>query len=403
MGQDSTPQDEIERFEEQYRSQPESLVFARLADAYRKAGRPEQAQEVLVDGLARHPDYPSGHIVYARTLRDLGRLDEAALSFRRVLELDAENLVAVAELGSLAEERHELAEARHWYERLVHVDPTNDEAAQRLAELERSLGSYPEDDVPETPAPEPLVGESPEDPDGMSEWWNDPLEVLPQEPHEDAVLPTEEVAEPSGIVTPADDESLPGDEIVAAILNGDVSRTVRAEDTWWYEERPAHERAEPSPEADLLTQTMADLYAEQGLFDEAAEIYEELLRDSPDNIELQERLTRVREKLASRAHSPHGLEPADEAPVPGRSPDTPVVEEIQRILRQGEERASALPEPEYADLAVSDPETVREDDETWSDDTGADPGAADQGTHETESGGLSTFARDWIAGLENSD
>ena len=85
MVPDSTPNDEIRRFEDQYRSQPESLVFARLADAYRKAGEPQRALEVLEDGLRRHPDYASAYIVHARTLRDVGRLDEATAARRPVL------------------------------------------------------------------------------------------------------------------------------------------------------------------------------------------------------------------------------------------------------------------------------------------------------------------------------
>nr|MDP2470348.1 tetratricopeptide repeat protein [Candidatus Palauibacterales bacterium] len=108
MASDSPTSDEIQRFEEQYERQPESLVFARLADAYRKAGQPEKALALLDDGLLRHPDYPSGHIVRARALRDLGRMEETLDSFRKVLELDGHNLVAISELAGLAEERGDL-------------------------------------------------------------------------------------------------------------------------------------------------------------------------------------------------------------------------------------------------------------------------------------------------------
>jgi hypothetical protein len=43
MSQDSSNDSEIQRFEAQYRENPDSLVFARLADAYRKAGYPKRA------------------------------------------------------------------------------------------------------------------------------------------------------------------------------------------------------------------------------------------------------------------------------------------------------------------------------------------------------------------------
>ena len=43
MPLDESAEDEIRRFEEQFSQQPESLVFARLADAHRKAGDPHRA------------------------------------------------------------------------------------------------------------------------------------------------------------------------------------------------------------------------------------------------------------------------------------------------------------------------------------------------------------------------
>lgn len=93
MPLDESAEEEIHRFEEQFKRQPESLVFARLADAYRKAGDPHRALEVLEEGIRRHADYLSAHIVRARTYLDLGRVEDAQSAFERVLELDAQNLV----------------------------------------------------------------------------------------------------------------------------------------------------------------------------------------------------------------------------------------------------------------------------------------------------------------------
>lgn len=390
MTPDSTPQEEIERFEEQYRKQPESLVFARLADALRKAGEAGRALQVLEDGLGRHPDYASGHIVHARALRDLGRLEEAAESFRRVLELDAGNLVAVRELGSLAEERQELEEARHWYERLVQVDPANEDAARRLDEIRDTLAGLEdagpaEDAAPGAPPPstasaegepagapaDPAAG-SPSDEESGSEWWNDPVDLGRSDAEEKAALADEEVVE--------------------AILNGDVPRTIRAEESWWYEERDDEEAPEPSAEADLLTRTMADLYAEQGLVKEAREIYVELLRDSPDDVELRSRLAAIDERMAGRTPQAEAVElpdaepdvpdaadepePGDELPEPARPRGPPVVDELRRILRRGEEKAATLPEPGEGEPPVRP-------------DASDEPGPP-----------LSDFTRRWLADLE---
>ena len=180
MGPDSPASDEIRRFEEQYRRQPESLVFARLADAYRKAGEPERALAVLEEGLLRHPDYPSGHIVRARALRDLGRVDETLQSFRRVLELDGANLVAIRELAGLADERGDVGEARHWYERLAHIDPADPEVRRRLAELEAAVIEPSSAEAVEADGAaivEPT--EASPDEEGPSAWWDDSAVNLP--------------------------------------------------------------------------------------------------------------------------------------------------------------------------------------------------------------------------------
>lgn len=126
---------EIQRFEEQYAENPDSLIFARLADLYRKAGDPDRALTILRRGLERHSDYLSAHIVRARCLRDMERNDEAESAFREVLDLDAQNLVALRCLGELARERGDLEEAERRYEELLQVDPRNDEARESLAEL----------------------------------------------------------------------------------------------------------------------------------------------------------------------------------------------------------------------------------------------------------------------------
>ena len=200
MVPDSPTSDEIRRFEEQVRDQPESLVFARLADAYRKAGQPERALAVLEDGLYRHPNYPSGHIVRARALRDMGRVDETLEAFRRVLELDGANLVAIRELAGLADERGDVGEARHWFERLSQVDPTNLEVRQRLRELD--TGSAESDGAAH-------VGGDVEA-EGPEAWWDDSAVSVPVE---GLVVDREwEAASETGDVVAPEDQERPEDE-----------------------------------------------------------------------------------------------------------------------------------------------------------------------------------------------
>lgn len=136
-------QEEIGRLEAQLEAHPGSLLFARLADLVRKDGDPGRALEILARGLEDHPEYLSAHIVRARALEDLGRETEAEEAYRRVLELDDQNLVALDALARAAEARGDREEAVSWYERLLAVDPRNEEAAARLQELGESAAEEP--------------------------------------------------------------------------------------------------------------------------------------------------------------------------------------------------------------------------------------------------------------------
>lgn len=416
-------EDEIRRFEEQFRDQPESLVFARLADAYRKSGDLQRSLELLEEGIVRHPDYLSAHIVRARTFRDLGRADEARSAFERVIELDAQNLVAIRGLAEIARESGDVVSELAWLERLELADPQSPESGERLAEL-RELRP-PVDETTESPEAEDL----PEIQAG-EEWWSDgPLasgatgisgEVEPAA--DDAGGPGDPATAGSDDPQPAEPESGLS-ELVAELWSGPAISPVRGRvadsfaeelnsailddeppakspaaggppiaDAWWFE--PPAEPGEgesgegdsveaDDQDADLLTRTMAELYARQGLVDEAEAIYRELLIDRPDDESLRAGLDAVLGMRAARGLRPSvgagtdtgpaveadvesapepdvGVEfepeivPAGEgepaAAEPRSSEDSDdkgetAADQLVRVLREGESLAARLPEP----------------------------------------------------------
>jgi tetratricopeptide (TPR) repeat protein len=256
MVSESNGNEEIGRFEAQYRRNPDSLVFARLADAYRKAGDPERGLSLLADGIGRHPDYPSAHIVRARCLVDLDRLAAAEASLRRVIELDGQNLVAMQGLAGLAERRDDAVEAVRWYEQIAALDPMNIEAEAALARLRPT--------PPPTASMEPL-------PAPTEEWWSSPAFQIESEAEVPAEEPPQDVAE----------------EVTGAVGAPEGPAAEDPGTAWWFED-PGDD--EPADDGDLLTRTMADLYIRQGLLDEAAAIYRELLTDRPDDEELRRAL-----------------------------------------------------------------------------------------------------------------
>ena len=79
-------------------------------------------------------------------------------------------------------------------------------------------------------------------------------------------------------------------------------------------ELPAKQAA-PSAEP-ISTVTLAEIYAQQGLPDKAARVYEDILRQNPDNTRARERLLKLQESLGGKPAITPAAEPvASAAPV----------------------------------------------------------------------------------------
>ena len=134
---------EIEKLERRYAENPDGRFFAPLADAYRKAGSLDRALELVRAGLAKHPDYLSAHIVLGRCLLDKGDDVEAERTFRAVLDLDAENIIALKSLAEITERTGRTTEARKWLQQLLAVDSMNTEAEADLQRLGGVIAEQP--------------------------------------------------------------------------------------------------------------------------------------------------------------------------------------------------------------------------------------------------------------------
>jgi tetratricopeptide (TPR) repeat protein len=357
--------DDIAKLEGLYAEHPEGRIFTHLAEAYRKAGELDRAVEVLHSGLERHPEYSSAHVVLGRVLHDQGKTDDAELAFRRVLDLDRHNLVALRALGDLARADGRNEEALNYYQRLLDVEPADEDVRNVMDEMTSQsfadadlTWTEPSDEAfdaafdaaldsvdqaepsgeagpafqepvwlsPETaphppepepqptePEPVPVPGEpetaepEPEpaepdqaaeaagaEPDQATDPWASPVG--------DAEATSE--APPEPWATPAAEET---EEPARAYEDGNASRSFDWTDA---HEPPPSEEGEASDEAaeepaptlspGVMTETIAQVYARQGLYDRAAEVYRELVRARPGDQALWDKLHEM-EELASSA------------------------------------------------------------------------------------------------------
>jgi tetratricopeptide (TPR) repeat protein len=147
---------EIEKLERRYAENPKGRNFAPLADAYRKAGQLDQAVELCTSGLEHHPDYVSAHIVYGRCLIDQHEDDKAAAVFRKVLELDPENVIAFKVLAEIGTRSGRPEEAAVWLTKLLAADPMNGDAAEALAVAKGKVAQAAKATTPVKPVVPPI-------------------------------------------------------------------------------------------------------------------------------------------------------------------------------------------------------------------------------------------------------
>jgi tetratricopeptide (TPR) repeat protein/CheY-like chemotaxis protein len=130
-----TASEEIAELEQEHSRNPEGRLFVHLAEAYRRSGELDRARDILTQGLRHHADYTSAHVVLANVLTEQGDTGRAEQSWRRVLELDPENALALRALGDLARAAGGRERALEFYWQLFALDEDNEEIQQMITEL----------------------------------------------------------------------------------------------------------------------------------------------------------------------------------------------------------------------------------------------------------------------------
>jgi tetratricopeptide (TPR) repeat protein len=111
---------------------PDSLVFAPLADAYRKQGSLEEALQICKKGLEKHPAYTSARVVLGRIYQEKGKIEDAAAEFKKVLESDSDNLMAHSLLGSIFMKKNDYQAAIEEYQKILTLNPDDEETQSSL-------------------------------------------------------------------------------------------------------------------------------------------------------------------------------------------------------------------------------------------------------------------------------
>jgi len=129
---------DTELLEKRLRKSPESRLFSRLADIYRKEGNLSRAIELCLDGIQKHPDYVTGHIILGRCYFEQQNYNDAFDEFKKVCTIDRHNQIALKMLADIFVLQNMNQKAGCIYEFLYKSDPYN----KSLAKL---ASQYPSD------------------------------------------------------------------------------------------------------------------------------------------------------------------------------------------------------------------------------------------------------------------
>ncbi|UCD18539.1 MAG: roadblock/LC7 domain-containing protein [Candidatus Zixiibacteriota bacterium] len=117
---------------------PNSQIFAALAEAYRKKGELDKAFRVCQNGLRIHDGYGSAHMVMAKINLDKGLYDWAQMEIEKAAELDGRNHASDLLLAEIHIYKGEFAKATRLLDKLHRIDSSN-QHVNRLLEIAKKL------------------------------------------------------------------------------------------------------------------------------------------------------------------------------------------------------------------------------------------------------------------------
>jgi len=118
--------------EEFFEKNPESVIFARLADTYLKMDKVDIATELCEGGIKKHPYYATGHFILGKCYLAKKKYELAEKEFKRVLLFDPKFLAAHKYYGDLMKEIGWKNTCETSYKKILQIDPL-DEVARNLS------------------------------------------------------------------------------------------------------------------------------------------------------------------------------------------------------------------------------------------------------------------------------
>ena len=134
---------------------PNSQIFAALAEAYRKKRMVDKALDVCRKGLELHPDYSSAYIVLSKIFMDQGNFEEADRQLGNAIRIGGKTRSSDILQSEILIKLGQREKARTILGKLQKSDPQNDTVRRLLVSIEsdNSMAGMESVRMPEHPHP----------------------------------------------------------------------------------------------------------------------------------------------------------------------------------------------------------------------------------------------------------
>jgi len=289
---------------------PQSPLFARLADLYLSKNQEAEALKLCENGVQHFPAYASGQIILGKCYLSLNQNSKASAAFRRALQINPFNQVAqrlLEQVPATGDEQIETPDAEFIPAGQQQESPAaqsieSPEEPGTIAPEQESRNAIPVHQLstpePESTAPVTTAEELQITPELLPE--TEPLSAdLPDNADEYIQIHLTEIV-PSNTL----DEYLSGAVISPATQAGSEIESLAARLKKAGKIVPQEPAAELSVEdasnfdTQIVTPTLAEIYASQGQYNAAIQAYEILMLSRPDEVEnFEKRIRELQQKI----------------------------------------------------------------------------------------------------------
>ncbi|MGZ3774681.1 MAG: tetratricopeptide repeat protein [Pseudobdellovibrionaceae bacterium] len=137
----------VEKYQLILEKDPNSQVFAPLAEAYRSMGMLQEALRTVTVGVQRHPQFVSGLVTYGKILRDAGEFKKAVETLKRATTLAPENILAHHLLAEIYISSKNPKEALKAFKMVLFLNPQSKSAQKAVHKLESLTADEYDEDV----------------------------------------------------------------------------------------------------------------------------------------------------------------------------------------------------------------------------------------------------------------